>query len=75
MEVGDLVKQKTFGANIISKFLRSSLNMDLIGIIIEIHDKRLYSYDGNSPGDITVRWSNGRTETLPEIYLERVQNG
>jgi flagellar hook protein FlgE len=48
--------------------------MDLIGIVVEIHDKRLYSYDGRSPGDITVKWSNGKTETLPQIYLEKVQN-
>ena len=74
MEVGDLVKQRTTRAAIISEYIRSSLNMGCLGIITEVHDKTNFSYDGRNKGDITVQWSNGRTETLPEIYLEKVEN-
>jgi hypothetical protein len=73
MEVGDLVKQREVGV-VISEFLRSSLNMGLIGVITTVHDKTNFSYDGRNRGDITVIWSNGKEETLPEIYLEVVKN-
>tara|TARA_R100001082_G_C4363084_1_gene160358 strand:- start:1066 stop:1299 length:234 start_codon:yes stop_codon:yes gene_type:complete len=73
MEVGDLVKQRAEGVYI-SEFIRSSLNMGMIGVIKVVHDKTQYSYDGRNRGDITVVWSNGREETLPEIYLEIVKN-
>ena len=74
MEVGDLVKQRTPAGALVSNFIRSSLNMDCIGIIIVIHDKTNFSYDGRNRGDITVQWANGKTETLPEIYLEKIKN-
>ena len=73
MKVGDLVKQRAEGVYI-SEFIRSSLNMGMIGVIKVVHDKTQYSYDGRNRGDITVVWSNGKEETLPEIYLEVVKN-
>ena len=74
MEVGDLVRQRSVGVAIISEYIRSSLNMGMIGVIKIVHDKTQYSYDGRNRGDITVVWSNGKEETLPEIYLEVVKN-
>ena len=74
MEVGDLVRQRSVGVAIISEYIRSSLNMGMIGVIKIVHDKTQYSYDGRNRGDITVVWSNGKEETLPEIYLEVVTN-
>jgi hypothetical protein len=74
MEVGDLVKQREVGVAIISEYIRSSLNMGCIGIITIVHDKTSFSYDGRNRGDITVMWSNGKEETIPEIYLEKVEN-
>ena len=73
MEVGDLVKQRGEGV-VISEFIRSSLNMGMIGVVKIVHDKTQYSYDGRNRGDITVIWSNGKEETIPEIYLEKVEN-
>ena len=73
MEVGDLVKQRGEGV-VISEFIRSSLNMGMIGVIKIVHDKTQHSYDGRNRGDITVVWSNGKEETIPEIYLEVVKN-
>ena len=74
MEVGDLVKQRSVGVAIISEYIRSSLNLGMIGVVKVVHDKTQYSYDGRNRGDITVVWSNGKEETLPEIYLEVVKN-
>jgi hypothetical protein len=74
MKVGDLVTQRSVGAAIISEYIRSSLNMGLIGVITVVHDKTNFSYDGRNRGDITVLWSNGKEETIPEIYLEVVEN-
>ena len=74
MEVGDLVRQRSVGVAIISEYIRSSLNMGMIGVIKIVHDKTQYSYDGRNRGDITLVWSNGKEETLPEIYLEVVKN-
>tara|TARA_Y100001973_G_C4942462_1_gene206315 strand:+ start:270 stop:506 length:237 start_codon:yes stop_codon:yes gene_type:complete len=74
MEVGDLVRQRGVGVAIINEFIRSNLNLGLIGVIKEVHDKTTFSYDGRNRGDITVVWSNGREETLPEIYLEVVKD-
>jgi len=74
MEVGDLVKQRGAGVAIISEYIRSSLSLGCIGIITIVHDKTTFSYDGRNRGDITVQWSNGKEETLPEIYLEKVQD-
>tara|TARA_Y100000034_G_scaffold72853_1_gene87779 strand:- start:435 stop:653 length:219 start_codon:yes stop_codon:yes gene_type:complete len=68
------VKQRGLGSVIISEYIRSSLSMGCIGIITEVHDKTVFSYDGRNPADITVQWSNGRTETLPEIYLEKIED-
>ena len=72
MEVGDLVKQRSSGVAIISEYIRSSLSMGCIGIITMVHDKTTFSYDGRNMGDLTVRWSNGKEETIPEIYLEKI---
>ena len=74
MKVGDLVQQRTAGVAIISEYIRSSLNLGMIGVITIVHDKTQYSYDGRNRGDITVVWSNGKEETLPEIYLEVVKD-
>ena len=74
MQVGDLVQQRTVGVAIISEVLRSNLGLGLLGIITAIHEKRVFSYDGRNTGDITVLWSNGREETLSEIYLEKVKD-
>ena len=74
MEVGDLVKQRGVGVSIISEFIRSSLHLGLIGVVVEVHNKTNFSYDGRNRGDITVVWSNGKKETLPEIYLEKVND-
>jgi hypothetical protein len=74
MEVGDLVKQRSVGVAIISEYIRSSLNLGMIGVVKVVHDKTQYSYDGRNRGDITVVWSNGKEETLPEIYLEVVES-
>jgi len=73
MEVGDLVKQRGSGVAI-SEYIRSSLSLGCIGIITIVHDKITFSYDGRNRGDITVQWSNGKVETIPEIYLEKVKN-
>ena len=73
MEVGDLVKQRETGIAIISEYIRSSLNMGIIGIVKKVHEKTQHSYDGRSRGDITVVWSNGKEEIIPEIYLEVVK--
>ena len=73
MEVGDLVKQRGSGV-VISEFIRSSLNLGVIGVIKIVHDKTQYSYDGRNRGDITVVWANGREETVPEIYLEKLKD-
>ena len=74
MEVGDLVRQRSVGVSIISEYIRSSLHLGLIGVVTKVHDKTNFSYDGRNRGDITVVWSNGKEETLPEIYLEKVEN-
>ena len=74
MKVGDLVQQRSVGVAIISEYIRSSLNLGMIGVIKKVHDKTQYSYDGRNRGDITVVWSNGKEETLPEIYLEKVKD-
>ena len=74
MEIGDLVKQREAGVAIISEYIRSSLSMGCIGIITAIHDKINFSYDGRNRGDVTVQWSNGKVEILPEIYLEKVED-
>ena len=74
MEVGDLVKQRGTDVAIISEYIRSSLSMGCIGIITAVHDKINFSYDGRNRGDITVQWSNGKKETVPEIYLEKVED-
>ena len=74
MEIGDLVKQKEAGTSLISEYLRSSLSMGCIGIVIKIHNRKDLSYDSRSLGDLTVQWSNGKTETLPEVYLEKVED-
>ena len=74
MEVGDLVQQRTAGVAIISEYIRSSLSLGCIGVIVEVHDKTNFSYDGRNRGDITVQWSNGKIETIPEIYLEKVED-
>lgn len=73
MKVGDLVTQRSVGV-VISEFIRSSLNMGMIGVVTVVHDKTTFSYDGRNRGDITVLWSNGKEETIPEIYLEVVNN-
>ena len=74
MEVGDLVRQRSVGVAIINEYIRSTLHLGLIGVVTKVHDKTNYSYDGRSRGDITVVWSNGKEETLPEIYLEKVES-
>jgi len=74
MEVGDLVKQREAGVAIISEYIRSALHLGCIGIITKVHDKTCFSYDGRNMGDITVQWSNGKVETVPEIYLEKVKD-
>jgi len=74
VEVGDLVQQRGVGVSIISEFIRSNLNLGLIGVIVKIHDKTNFSYDGRNRGDITVLWSNGKQEILPEIYLEAIKD-
>ena len=74
MEVGDLVQQGSAGVAIISEYIRSALHLGCLGVIIEVHDKTNFSYDGRNMGDITVRWSNGAVETVPEIYLEKVED-
>jgi len=74
MEVGDLVKQRSPGVAIISEYIRSSLSLGCIGVIVKVHDKTNFSYDGRNRGDITVQWSNGRIETVPEIYLEKLED-
>ena len=74
MEVGDLVKQRSVGVAIINEYIRSTLGLGLIGVVKIVHDKTQYSYDGRNRGDITVVWSNGKEETLPEIYLEVVED-
>jgi len=73
MEVGDLVKQRGEGV-VMSEFIRTSLNMGMIGVVKIVHEKNRHSYDGIDRGDITVVWSNGREEKIPEIYLEKVEN-
>jgi hypothetical protein len=73
MEVGDLVKQRGEGI-VMSEFIRSSLNMGMIGVIKIVHEKTQHAYDGRNRGDITVVWSNGAEEKLSEIYLEVVEN-
>ena len=74
MEVGDLVQQRTAGVAIISEYIRSSLHLGCVGIVTKVHDKTNFSYDGRNMGDITVQWSNGKEETVPEIYLEKVKD-
>jgi hypothetical protein len=74
MEIGDLVKQKSSGVAVISAGIKNALNMGCVGIIVSIEEGVYFSYDGRSRGNITVHWSNGATEVLPEIYLEKIEN-
>tara|TARA_R110002073_G_scaffold45213_4_gene124827 strand:- start:307 stop:543 length:237 start_codon:yes stop_codon:yes gene_type:complete len=74
MEVGDLVKQRGAGISLISELIKNNLNMGCIGVIVEVHDKRYFSYEGTDRGDVTVQWANGNTEILPEIYLEKLED-
>jgi len=74
MEVGDLVKARSAGVAIINEKIKNALNMECIGVVTEVHDKRYFSYDGRNRGDITVQWSNGNIETIPEIYLEKIED-
>jgi len=74
MEIGDLVKQKGAGISVLSELLKNNLNLDCVGIIIKVHNKRYFSFDGDDRSDVTVQWSNGKTEVLPEIYLEKIEN-
>ena len=74
MKIGDLVQQREVGVAIISEYIRSSLNMGMIGVVKTVHEKTQHSYDGINRGDITVVWSNGKEEKIPEIYLEKVEN-
>ncbi|MHA2052112.1 MAG: hypothetical protein ACW99F_00820 [Candidatus Hodarchaeales archaeon] len=73
MEIGDLVKQKEVGV-VLSSVIKGALNFGTIGIIIDVHEKTYFSYDGRSRGDVTVQWSNGNKETIPEIYLEKIED-
>ena len=73
MEVGDLVKQKSSGAVFVSSIVKDNLNMDCVGIVIGVENGIYFSYDGRDRHRITVRWSNGNIEVLPEIYLEKVE--
>ena len=43
MKVGDLVKQREVGVAVISEYIRSSLNLGMIGVIKIVHDKTQYS--------------------------------
>lgn len=74
MKVGDLVKQRSSGIVMISPSIQKDLNMDCIGIIIEIENGVYYSYDGRDRLNVKVLWSNGKTETIPEIYLEVIED-
>jgi hypothetical protein len=74
MEVGDLVKARSAGVAIINEKIKNALNMGCIGVVTEVHNKRYFSYDGRNRGDITVQWSNGNIETIPEIYLEKIED-
>jgi hypothetical protein len=74
MEVGDLVKQRGSGISVLSELIKNNLNLNCVGIIVEVHDKRYFSFDGDDRSDVTVQWSNGNTEVLPEIYLEKIEN-
>jgi hypothetical protein len=73
MKVGDLVKQRGSGV-VMSEFIRSSLNLGILGIVKVVHEKTTHSYDGINRGKITVVWAHGHEEILPEIYLEVVEN-
>ncbi len=70
MKVGDLVMQKCDGMTSISNVVKEQLNMGCVGIIVSIEAGVYFSYDGRSRGRITVRWSNGTEEMIPEFYLE-----
>jgi len=74
MKIGDLVKQKGAGVAVISNNILSQFNMDCVGIVVEIEPDVYFSYDGRHRSNITVQWSNGKTETMPEIYLEKIEN-
>ena len=74
MKVGDLVKQKGAGMAVISNNLMNSLNMNCIGIIIDVEQGVYFSYDGRHRSNVTVKWSNGKEEILPEIYLEKIED-
>jgi hypothetical protein len=72
MEVGDLVKQRSAGVAVISAHIKNALNMGCIGIIISVEPGIYFSYDGRDRGNVTVQWSNGKKEIIPEIYLEKI---
>ena len=74
MEVGDLVKQKGADIAVINQNILNTLNMNCIGIIIDVESGVYFSYDGRHRSNVTVKWANGNTETVPEIYLEKVKD-
>jgi hypothetical protein len=70
--IGDIVTQKSYGVAIISDLLKQQLHIGLIGIVIDILEGTVSSYDGTPRHKLVVQWSNGDIEQLPEIYLEKV---
>lgn len=72
MEVGDLVQQRGSGVAVISEFIRQNLNMDLIGVVLEVKNNADHTYDGRPRDDLVIQWSNGKIEKLSEIYLEKI---
>ena len=73
MEVGDIVQQRGSGVSVISSFIKQTLNLGLIGIIIEVKPGTNHAYDGRPRDTLVVHWSNGKIERIPEIYLEKVE--
>jgi len=74
IEVGDLVMQRAPMSPIINEMLRGELNFDCIGIVMDVI-KIDYLYQHNDDcTNVIVKWSNGKIEELPSIYLEVIKS-
>lgn len=74
IEVGDLVMQRAPMSPIINEMLRGELNFDCIGIVMDvIKIDYLYQYNDDCT-NVIVKWSNGKIEELPSIYLEVIKS-
>ena len=70
--IGDLVTQKSFASTFLSDAIKESLNMGLVGIVLEIKTEVHPTSSTVFHNMVLIRWSSGQLEKLPEGYLEKV---